>query len=77
MSSEDKFWAIFWLLSATTACVLTVTIGMAVMHRNVLLADVIATGADPIEARCAFVSSTNATMCALAAASRDPKVKDE
>ena len=65
MSSERLFMTIVGLLIAITI----LTVGAHCTHQNQMVADVIASGKDPILARCAFDAAGNtAPVCAIRAA---------
>ena len=51
---DSKFWKFIWLLVASVACVIIVSLTSCVIHADYRIAKAINAGANPLEARYAF-----------------------
>lgn len=70
MDKEGKFWISFWAIVATLVIAFIGTIASCTTYQNSLIRDMVAAGADPIDARCSIstVESQNPICVARVAA---------
>ena len=69
--TENEYWAKFWKIIGTTVCLLSIVIAScsnAVNCKdNEAMVEMVAKGADPLDARCA-IKNTEGAVCSVRAA---------
>ena len=65
MTSEDKFFLAVWSVVCTAVVMLMLMITLYATHSNSLIAEAIAKGVHPLDARCGYSFET--MLCALRA----------